>query len=199
MDNLRAAGPIPQGFVALQSKVPTFFFVAPRLLEEFLAALPARDLQRALRMVPSERENWIGAGWSHASGWGRWNLSEPREMRISISAWRRKGSSGSVPSGVVAANFSRAGQPSEVFVMVRKQGTGLMGHPASGWNGLHGILLTAAAVVHSIWNHICAASSDILSGSGTDAEEAAVGGRRDNLDDFDAAGAVRYAGSGGPP
>jgi hypothetical protein len=46
-DPLRAAGLIPAGFVAPQSKVPTFSFVAPRLVEEFLAALPARVIQRA--------------------------------------------------------------------------------------------------------------------------------------------------------
>ncbi|MEN9283110.1 MAG: hypothetical protein RLZZ179_603 [Verrucomicrobiota bacterium] len=49
MDPLRAAGPIPEGFVAPQSKVSTFSFVAPRLVEEFLAALPVRVLQQALR------------------------------------------------------------------------------------------------------------------------------------------------------
>ena len=36
-----SAGPIPEGFVAPQSKVSTFFFVASRLVEEFLAALPS--------------------------------------------------------------------------------------------------------------------------------------------------------------
>jgi hypothetical protein len=49
MDPLRAAGLIPEGFVAPQSKVSTFSFVAPCVMEEFLAALPARVLQQALR------------------------------------------------------------------------------------------------------------------------------------------------------
>jgi hypothetical protein len=52
MDPLRAAGPIPQGFVAPQSKVSTFSFVAPRFVEEFLAALPARVFQQALSQLP---------------------------------------------------------------------------------------------------------------------------------------------------
>ena len=42
-------GLIPEGFVAPQSKVSAFSFVAPRLVEEFLAALPARVFQQALR------------------------------------------------------------------------------------------------------------------------------------------------------
>jgi hypothetical protein len=43
IDPLRAAGLIPEGFVAPQLKVPTFFFVASRLVEKFLAALTVRD------------------------------------------------------------------------------------------------------------------------------------------------------------
>jgi hypothetical protein len=52
MDPLRAAGLIPEGFVAPQSKVSTFSFVAPRLVEEFLAAPPGRVLQQAPHRPP---------------------------------------------------------------------------------------------------------------------------------------------------
>ncbi|MEN9283123.1 MAG: hypothetical protein RLZZ179_616, partial [Verrucomicrobiota bacterium] len=48
MDPLRAAGLIPEGFVAPQSKVSTFSFGAPRLTEKLLAALPVRVIQQAL-------------------------------------------------------------------------------------------------------------------------------------------------------
>jgi hypothetical protein len=57
---LRAAGPIPQGFVAPQAKVSTFSFVASRLVEEFLAALPPRVLQQAPR--PPHHRSQGGAG-----------------------------------------------------------------------------------------------------------------------------------------
>jgi len=46
-DRLQEAGHFPQGFVAPQSKVSTFSFVAPCLVEEILAALPARVLEQA--------------------------------------------------------------------------------------------------------------------------------------------------------
>ncbi len=46
-DPLRAADLLPKGFVAPQSKVSTFSLVAPRLVEEFLAAVPAPVLQQA--------------------------------------------------------------------------------------------------------------------------------------------------------
>jgi hypothetical protein len=48
MDPLWAKGLIPAGFVAPQSKVSTFSFVAPRLVEEFPAAQPVRVFQQAL-------------------------------------------------------------------------------------------------------------------------------------------------------
>jgi hypothetical protein len=48
MDPLRAAGLFPEGVVAPQSKVSTFSFVAPCLVEKSLAALPVRVFQQAL-------------------------------------------------------------------------------------------------------------------------------------------------------
>jgi hypothetical protein len=42
---------IPEGFVAPQAKVSAFSFIAPRLVEEFLAALPARVLQKSFSPV----------------------------------------------------------------------------------------------------------------------------------------------------
>jgi hypothetical protein len=48
-DPRRAAGHIPVGFGAPQANVLTFSVVAPRLVEECLAALPARVFQQALR------------------------------------------------------------------------------------------------------------------------------------------------------
>jgi hypothetical protein len=56
-DPLRATGLLPEAFVAPQSKVSTFSFVAPRLVEEFLVALPVRVLQQA----PSWRFGKIAA------------------------------------------------------------------------------------------------------------------------------------------
>jgi uncharacterized protein YjbJ (UPF0337 family) len=48
-DPLRAAGLLPEGFVAPQSKVSTFSFIAPRLVEEFPGALPVRVLQQTAK------------------------------------------------------------------------------------------------------------------------------------------------------
>ncbi|RFC46968.1 MAG: hypothetical protein DVB22_003233 [Verrucomicrobia bacterium] len=45
-------GLFPQGFVALQSKVLTFSFVAPCREGKWLAALPLRVLQRAPCLSP---------------------------------------------------------------------------------------------------------------------------------------------------
>ena len=68
MDPLRAAGPIPQGFVAPQSKVSTFSFVAPRPVKDFLAALPVRVFQQAPNRVafsmPSLRKQQLSLAHS---------------------------------------------------------------------------------------------------------------------------------------
>jgi hypothetical protein len=48
---LRAAGLFPEGFPAPLSKVSTFSLAAPRLVEKFRAALPARVLQKTLSPV----------------------------------------------------------------------------------------------------------------------------------------------------
>lgn len=47
MAPLRMAGLIAEGFVAPQSKISTFSFAAPRLVEDFFASLPVPDLQSA--------------------------------------------------------------------------------------------------------------------------------------------------------
>jgi hypothetical protein len=54
MDPLRVAGLLPQGFAAPQAKVPIFSFVAPRLVEECLAALPSRAFQQTPKKPAEE-------------------------------------------------------------------------------------------------------------------------------------------------
>jgi hypothetical protein len=55
-DPLQAAGLFSQDFVASQSKVSTFSFVAPCLVGKFLAVLPVRDFRLTLKS-PSKNRN----------------------------------------------------------------------------------------------------------------------------------------------